>query len=74
MPNFFNTSLYRKKYCSKTLYIYIYFKFRIGVRVNCVLPGITETAMVAGVPEKVVDLVLKMTPLKRMAQPEGKEL
>lgn len=43
---------------------------RIGVRVNCVLPGYTETAMVADVPEKVVNLVLKMTPLKRLGQPE----
>ncbi|XP_045109046.1 estradiol 17-beta-dehydrogenase 8-like isoform X1 [Portunus trituberculatus] len=42
----------------------------MGVRVNCVLPGFTQTAMVGGVPDKVVKLILKMTPLKRMAQPE----
>lgn len=43
---------------------------RMGVRVNCVLPGFTQTSMVADVPDKVVKLVLKMTPMKRMADPD----
>ncbi|KAK8381178.1 hypothetical protein O3P69_008209 [Scylla paramamosain] len=42
----------------------------MGVRVNCVLPGFTQTSMVADVPDKVVKLILKMTPLRRMAEPE----
>lgn len=43
----------------------------IGVRVNCVLPGFTDTTILSDVPEKVLKQLLKMTPLKRMAQPEG---
>lgn len=42
------------------------------MRVNCVLPGFTDTAMVATVPEKVLTAVLKLIPLRRAAQPEGK--
>ncbi|KAG7158349.1 Estradiol 17-beta-dehydrogenase 8-like 3 [Homarus americanus] len=43
---------------------------RVGVRVNCVLPGFTQTPMVETVPEKVQKKVLKLTPLNRFAQPE----
>ncbi|XP_050732783.1 estradiol 17-beta-dehydrogenase 8-like [Eriocheir sinensis] len=42
----------------------------VGVRVNCVLPGFTETSILSDVPEKVLKQLLKMTPLRRMAQPE----
>lgn len=41
------------------------------MRVNCVLPGFTETTILSDVPEKVLKQLLKMTPLRRMAQPEG---
>lgn len=43
---------------------------RVGVRVNCVLPGFTNTSMVETVPEKVKNKLLKLTPLNRLAQPE----
>ncbi|KAG0695253.1 Estradiol 17-beta-dehydrogenase 8 [Chionoecetes opilio] len=41
----------------------------IGVRVNCVLPGFTETAMLDDVPEKVMKKLIKITPLNRLAKP-----
>lgn len=41
-----------------------------GVRVNCVSPGMTETELIANVPDKT-KLVVKMhTPLRRLAWPE----
>lgn len=43
---------------------------RVGVRVNCVLPGFIQTSMVETVPEKVKNMMLKLTPLRRLAQPE----
>lgn len=43
---------------------------RVGVRVNCVLPGFVDTAMVATVPEKVRTMLLKNVPLRRLGQPE----
>ncbi|KAK3872582.1 hypothetical protein Pcinc_022341 [Petrolisthes cinctipes] len=43
---------------------------KLGVRVNCVMPGFTRTAMVETVPEKVKQQILMITPLKRFGQPE----
>lgn len=46
-----------------------------GFRVNCVLPGFTDTPLLHGVTneaKEVVDMCVKMTPLKRMGRPEGK--
>ncbi|XP_071520154.1 (3R)-3-hydroxyacyl-CoA dehydrogenase-like isoform X1 [Panulirus ornatus] len=43
---------------------------RVGVRVNCVLPGFVDTAMVTTVPEKVLTMLLKNVPLRRLGQPE----
>ncbi|KAH6944637.1 hypothetical protein HPB50_004414 [Hyalomma asiaticum] len=40
-----------------------------GIRCNAVLPGMTETPMVAGVPENARAFVRDATPLKRSAQP-----
>jgi len=43
---------------------------RLGVRVNCVLPGLTETpAIRAMMSDKVRDKLLAETPLRRMARP-----
>ena len=41
-----------------------------GIRVNLVSPGMTDTALIAGVPEKVRLLTEAQTPLGRIAQPE----
>lgn len=40
-----------------------------GVRCNVVLPGMTETPMIAVVPEEIKVLAREATPLKRSAQP-----
>jgi 3-oxoacyl-[acyl-carrier protein] reductase len=40
-----------------------------GIRVNCVVPGIIETAMTAGVPEKNREDWLSRIPLKRFGTP-----
>ena len=43
---------------------------RLGVRVNCVLPGLTDTPAIRGMmSDKVRDKLLAETPLGRMAQP-----
>ncbi len=42
-----------------------------GVRFNTVSPGMTETALIADIPEKVRLLTAAQTPLKRLAQPEN---
>jgi 3-oxoacyl-[acyl-carrier protein] reductase len=41
-----------------------------GIRVNLVSPGITETDLIANMPEKVKLLNAAQTPLRRLAQPE----
>lgn len=41
-----------------------------GIRVNCVVPGIIETAMTASVPEKNREDWLGRIPLKRFGRPE----
>lgn len=41
-----------------------------GVRVNCVAPGMTDTALIGDVPEKVQLMVARQTPLRRLARPE----
>ncbi|XP_042888341.1 estradiol 17-beta-dehydrogenase 8-like isoform X2 [Penaeus japonicus] len=43
---------------------------KMGIRVNCVLPGFTKTPMTATVPDKVIETMLKLIPLHRMADPE----
>ncbi|XP_063614290.1 estradiol 17-beta-dehydrogenase 8-like [Penaeus indicus] len=43
---------------------------KLGIRVNSVLPGFTKTAMTATVPDKVIEKLLKLIPLHRMAEPE----
>jgi 3-oxoacyl-[acyl-carrier protein] reductase len=41
-----------------------------GIRVNCVSPGMTETDLIADVPEKSKMLTKMQTPLRRLAKPE----
>jgi 3-oxoacyl-[acyl-carrier protein] reductase len=41
-----------------------------GIRINIVAPGMTQTDMIANIPEKVKMLTKMNTPLRRLAQPE----
>jgi 3-oxoacyl-[acyl-carrier protein] reductase len=41
-----------------------------GVRVNAVAPGYTNTAMMETVPQKVLDSLIKKTPVKRLGEVE----
>lgn len=42
---------------------------RKGINVNAVAPGFTETGMVAGVPDKVIQQLKAMVPLQRLGKP-----
>ncbi len=41
----------------------------IGINVNCVSPAMTETAMVADIPEKARLVLARQAPLRRLAEP-----
>ncbi len=43
---------------------------RYRVNVNCVCPGPTDTPLMAAVPEKVKDALVKAIPLRRLGQPQ----
>ena len=43
---------------------------RYGIRVNAVAPGFIKTAMVAGMPERILESMVNKTPLRRMGKPE----
>jgi NAD(P)-dependent dehydrogenase (short-subunit alcohol dehydrogenase family) len=43
---------------------------RYGVTVNCVAPGATMTAMVAGVPDHIKSKIIEKIPMGRIASPE----
>lgn len=43
---------------------------RYKVNVNCVCPGPTDTPLMAAVPDKVKDALVKAIPLRRLGQPE----
>ncbi|KAK7094979.1 (3R)-3-hydroxyacyl-CoA dehydrogenase-like [Littorina saxatilis] len=43
---------------------------KFNIRVNCVLPGFIQTPMTETVPEKVMGVVVMLTPLMRMGKPE----
>lgn len=43
---------------------------RKGINVNAVAPGFTETGMVEGVPEKVIDQMKEQIPMGRLGRPE----
>jgi 3-oxoacyl-[acyl-carrier protein] reductase len=40
-----------------------------GVTVNCVAPGMTETAMIGDIPEKAQLIAARQTPMRRLATP-----
>lgn len=42
----------------------------LGVTVNCVSPGMTETSFIGDIPEKVQLMIARQTPLRRLAVPE----
>ncbi len=42
---------------------------RYGIRANAVLPGFTETAMTAKIPEQIYKTILSHVPLKRAGKP-----
>jgi 3-oxoacyl-[acyl-carrier protein] reductase len=42
----------------------------LGIRVNCVSPGMTNTDMIADIPEKAKMVTRMTTPLRQLAQPE----
>jgi 3-oxoacyl-[acyl-carrier protein] reductase len=41
-----------------------------GITVNCVAPGMTDTALVGDLPEKQRLLIARAAPLRRLALPE----
>lgn len=43
---------------------------KFGVTVNCVAPGATMTPMLAGVPDKVMELMITKIPAGRIASPD----
>ena len=43
---------------------------RYNISVNCVAPGATKTQMTAGIPERIMEGLLKQIPMRRMAEPE----
>lgn len=43
---------------------------RKGINVNAVVPGFTETSMVEGVPDKVMDQIKGQIPMERLGRPE----
>ncbi len=43
---------------------------RFNITVNCVAPGATRTRMTAGIPEKVMGMLLEKIPFRRLAEPE----
>jgi len=47
---------------------------RYGIRVNCVLPGLTDTPLLQGMiaegNDKLIDAIVGATPLRRLARPE----
>jgi 2-hydroxycyclohexanecarboxyl-CoA dehydrogenase len=43
---------------------------RYGITVNCVCPGPTDTPLMAAVPDKVKEALVKAIPLRRLGRPE----
>lgn len=67
-----------KRYCTgirlKQSWLLSFFVFcRFNIRVNTILPGFIETPMTQVVPEKVMNMILYVTPLQRLGKPEGRD-
>lgn len=43
---------------------------KLGIRVNCILPGFINTPMTESVPQKVKDIMTMQCPLRRFGNPE----
>jgi NAD(P)-dependent dehydrogenase (short-subunit alcohol dehydrogenase family) len=43
---------------------------RFNIAVNCVAPGATKTRMTAGIPDKIMEVLLAKIPFRRLAEPE----
>ena len=41
-----------------------------GIRANCVSPGMTNTDLIADIPDKIKMISKMQTPLRRLTQPE----
>jgi acetoacetyl-CoA reductase len=41
-----------------------------GITVNAIAPGYADTAMVEAVPDEIMEKILKMVPLSRLAEPD----
>jgi 3-oxoacyl-[acyl-carrier protein] reductase len=41
-----------------------------GVTVNCIAPGMCETALIGDIPEKIQLMIARQTPLRRLAEPK----
>ncbi|MDC6120838.1 SDR family NAD(P)-dependent oxidoreductase [Serratia rubidaea] len=41
-----------------------------NIRVNCIAPGPVATDMISSVPKKTMDQLIKLTPLRKMGEPE----
>ena len=41
-----------------------------GITVNCVAPGMTETALIGDIPQKQQMIIGRQTPMRRLAKPE----
>jgi 3-oxoacyl-[acyl-carrier protein] reductase len=41
-----------------------------GITVNCVAPGMTETALIGDIPEKAQMMIARQAPLRRLAYPD----
>jgi 3-oxoacyl-[acyl-carrier protein] reductase len=41
----------------------------VGITVNCVSPGMCETALIGDIPEKTQLMIARQTPLRRLAKP-----
>lgn len=56
--------------CNNNNILYIKF-YRLGIRCNAVLPGLIDTTLIKDVPDKVKELFINMSAMKRIGKPEG---
>ena len=43
---------------------------RYGINVNCVAPGLVDTPLLAGMPEKLISAIVRSIPLRRTGVPD----